>query len=92
MMVDYTKKIGHVPEYQGEVFPAVTWDPDDSTLKDQIVMLLDLADQGYAEVLDGEAVEGNDPCFLLIDIKKILDGAIDNLSEKFYDNEGNPRW
>ena len=90
-MVDYTKKIPHVHEYQGEMFPSSTIDPDDSTLKDQILILLDFADQNYAEVLDGEDVEGNDPCFPLIDIKKILDGAINNLSEKFYDDEGNPR-
>tara|TARA_R110001592_G_scaffold30817_1_gene109689 strand:+ start:818 stop:1090 length:273 start_codon:yes stop_codon:yes gene_type:complete len=90
-MIDYTKKIGHVHEYQGEVFPSATIDPADSTLKDQILILLDFADQNYAEVLAGEDVEVNDPTFLLYDIKKILDGAINNLSEKFYDDEGNPR-
>lgn len=78
-MTDYTKKIGHVHEYCGEVFPSATIDPADSTLKDQILMLIDLADERYAEVLAGVDIEGNDPCYLLVDAVKILEGAISNL-------------
>ena len=78
-MTDYTKRIKHVHSYQGEVFPSATIDPDDSTLKDQILVLLNLADERYAEVLAGVDIEGNDPCYLLVDAVKILEGVISNL-------------
>tara|TARA_Y100000588_G_C14075300_1_gene847635 strand:- start:309 stop:566 length:258 start_codon:yes stop_codon:yes gene_type:complete len=76
MSVNYEHKIPAVLEHFGVLYPPTTLDPDDCTLKDQVIDLLDMADQHYAEAIAGTDA---DPAFLLIDAIKILNGAIEKL-------------
>lgn len=61
-----------IEEYQGVVYPPVTLDPADCTLKHQIVDLLDLADQSD---------DPEDAVFLLIDAVKLLEAAIERTDD-----------
>ena len=77
---DYTKKIPPVLEYQGVKYPtSLTFDPDDCTLKDQILDLLELADMRYAESLSNDSDDDEKYYwhFMLIDAKTLLDAAMD---------------
>lgn len=90
-MTDYSKKIPAVLKYQGVKYSTSSFDPNDTTLKDQIVELLELADERYAEVLNGDDPEDGNPCYMLIDARAILEGAIAQISEKFFDDNGQPK-
>ncbi len=81
MEVVYENKIPPVLEHEGVQYPPNTFDPDDCTLKDQVVELLDMADQHYAEAIAGK---DSDPAFNLIDAVKILNAAIERL-DVYYD-------
>ena len=59
-----------IEEHEGVKYPPVTFDPADYTLKDQIVNLLDLADQSD---------DSDDAVFLLIDAVKLLEAAIERI-------------
>lgn len=67
-----------IREYEGVEYPPVTFNPDDCTLKDQIVDLLESADQAFSE----QDMEMHDPTFLLMDAVKILDAAIERLNNE----------
>ena len=77
--VNYEMKIPAVLEYEGIQFPSVTDNVEDCTLLDQIVDLLMIADQNYAEAMAGH---DSDPAFCLIDAIKILNGALSALDEE----------
>ena len=65
-----------IREYEGVKYPPVTFDPSDCTLKDQIVDLLENADQAFSE----QDMEMQDPTFLLMDAVKLLNAAIERLN------------
>ncbi|MGB1876025.1 MAG: hypothetical protein ACPHGY_03735 [Rhodospirillaceae bacterium] len=67
-----------IREYEGVKYPPVTADPDDCTLKDQIVDLLEYADQAFSE----QDMEMHDPTFLLMDAVKLLNAAIERLDNE----------
>lgn len=73
IITNYENKIPPVFEIEGVSYPPPTFDPEQCTLKDQIVDLLDAADQHYAEFLSGSEP---DYSFPLIDAVKILQAAI----------------
>jgi len=77
IVIDYDKKIPPVFEIEGVSYPPPVFDPDECTLKDQIVDLLDTADQHYAEFFAGEVED--DYVFPLIDAVKILQAAIERI-------------
>ena len=73
IVTNYENKIPPVFEIEGVSYPPPTFNPDECTLKDQIVDLLETADQQYAEFLSGN---DTDYSFPLIAAVKILQAAI----------------
>ena len=73
IVTNYENKIPSVFEIEGVSYPPPTFNPDECTLKDQIVDLLETADQHYAEFLSGSEP---DYSFPLIEAVKILQAAI----------------
>ena len=67
-----------IKEYEGVKYPPVTFDPNDCTLKDQIIDLLENADQAFSE----QDMEMHDPTFSLIDAIKLLNAAIERINEE----------
>jgi len=77
--IDYEKKIPMISEIEGVSYSPAYGDPEQATIKDQVLELLTSADDRYAEFLSGHCP---DYAFDLIDAVKLLNAAIDRSDEE----------